>query len=346
MKIYSVGGSVRDAVLGKESKDRDFVVVGSSPDEMINLGFAQVGKDFPVFLHPTTKEEYALARKERRIDSKNWSFELNASLEEDLIRRDFTCNALALPTNNNPINTVVKVDDKIIDFFGGLQDIQKKELKMVSDHFWEDPLRMMRGARFAARYNWNLEQKTFNTFVENNKNILEIPIERIWLEINKAISEKNDLNKFWNVLEDTKILGLYFSNRQMVGKNIGNNILERVILSFSGETEKDIKKIVLEKDQQHLIFIAQSLDELKSYQHATPSDRLKFIKKTRATSDVNQSGLRVMEVVDNASTEIFKKDLDGLRNFDWSSLNNDGKKIQEKQIEILASTKNFKLLKL
>ena len=143
MKIYLVGGAVRDQLLGKEPKEKDWVVVGSSPDEMIAKGFKQVGKDFPVFIHPKSGEEYALARTERKsghgYTGFNFDTNSNVSLEEDLERRDLTINAIAQDDSGN-----------LIDPFGGQKDILEKKLRHVSDAFSEDPLRVLRIARFKS----------------------------------------------------------------------------------------------------------------------------------------------------------------------------------------------------
>ena len=141
MKVYLVGGAVRDKLLGLEPKEKDWVVVGSSPQEMLAKGFKQVGKDFPVFIHPKTGEEYALARTERKsghgYTGFNFDTNSNISLEEDLERRDFTINAIAEDDNGN-----------LIDPFNGQLDVKKKQLKHVSNAFSEDPLRVLRAARF------------------------------------------------------------------------------------------------------------------------------------------------------------------------------------------------------
>ncbi|MGP1946674.1 MAG: multifunctional CCA tRNA nucleotidyl transferase/2'3'-cyclic phosphodiesterase/2'nucleotidase/phosphatase, partial [Arsenophonus sp. ER-LPS3-MAG3] len=141
MQIYLVGGAVRDQLLGLPVSDRDWVVVGSTPDDLIKLGFQQVGKDFPVFLHPKTREEYALARKERKTNVGYTGFSCytapNVTIEEDLLRRDLTINAIAQTE-----------DGKLIDPYHGEQDIKNRLLRHVSNSFTEDPLRILRVARF------------------------------------------------------------------------------------------------------------------------------------------------------------------------------------------------------
>ena len=146
MKTYRVGGCVRDMLRGVKPHDVDYVVVGSTPDEMRRLGFKSVGRDFPVFLHPETHEEYALARREIKTGPKHTDFRFvfgpEISLEEDLRRRDFTCNAVAFDPEKN----------EFIDFCGGIEDIGNKILRHVdSEHFREDPLRVLRLCRFTAQ---------------------------------------------------------------------------------------------------------------------------------------------------------------------------------------------------
>jgi len=145
MKIYLVGGAVRDALLGFPHQEKDWVVVGSTVEEMLKKGFRPVGKDFPVFLHPETHEEYALARTERKTGKGYAGFAFNASpdvtLEEDLLRRDLTINAIA----QTP-------EGILVDPFHGQKDIQNRILRHVSQAFVEDPVRILRIGRFAARY--------------------------------------------------------------------------------------------------------------------------------------------------------------------------------------------------
>ena len=144
MKVYLVGGAVRDKLLGIPVKEKDWVVVGSTPQEMRDKGYRQVGKDFPVFLHPDTNEEYALARKERSTGpghtAFNFSYSPNVTLEEDLSRRDVTINAIAMDDAGN-----------LIDPFNGKGDLENRIIKHVSDAFIEDPLRVLRVARFYAQ---------------------------------------------------------------------------------------------------------------------------------------------------------------------------------------------------
>lgn len=153
MKIYKVGGAIRDSLLGIKAKDNDYVVVGSTIEEMLALGFRPVGNSFPVFLHPTTNEEYALARTERKTGVGYKGFQFYASpqitLEEDLLRRDFTINAIAEDSTG-----------KLIDPFGGISDLKNRLIKHVSSSFSEDPLRAIRAARFAATLEFKISVET------------------------------------------------------------------------------------------------------------------------------------------------------------------------------------------
>jgi len=184
MEIYLVGGAVRDKLLGKPGKDNDWVVVGSTPQEMETQNFKAVGKDFPVFLHPETKEEYALARTERKTGKGYKGFTFHTSkdvtLEEDLARRDLTINAIA--------------EDKegcLIDPFNGREDLKNKILRHVSPAFVEDPLRVLRVARFAARFGFRIAPETMALMREiSESGELEALVpERVWSELERAMGE-------------------------------------------------------------------------------------------------------------------------------------------------------------
>lgn len=188
MKIYPVGGFVRDKIMNIKSNDIDYVVVGADIKEMQALGFKQVGKKFPVFINPENKCEYALARKEIKTGPKhtdfNFIFDKSITLEEDLKRRDFTCNALAYDKDNN----------KIIDYHNGIADIKNKTLRHInSTHFVEDPLRVLRMCRFAAQLNFDIADETMQLATEMvaNKMLQHLSAERIWQELLKALKSEN-----------------------------------------------------------------------------------------------------------------------------------------------------------
>lgn len=189
MKIYTVGGYVRDQLLGIPSKDKDWVVVGATPEQMDKLGYSAVGKDFPVFLHPKTKQEYALARTERKTSVGYTGFSFNTSvdvtLEDDLIRRDLTINAIAQDDNGN-----------IIDPYNGKQDLEKRILRHVSPAFVEDPLRVLRVARFAARFahlGFTIADETLALMQEitDSGEIASLVAERVWQELHSTLQTKN-----------------------------------------------------------------------------------------------------------------------------------------------------------
>jgi len=186
MKVYSVGGSVRDELLGLPVQDRDHVVVGARPDEMVKRGFRPVGADFPVFLHPETHEEYALARTERKTAPGYKGFAFHAApdvtLEDDLKRRDLTINAMARAE-----------DGTLIDPHGGEKDLRAGLLRHVSEAFAEDPVRILRVARFAARLGFAIAPETMalmRQMVQSGEADALVP-ERVWQELSRGLMEKS-----------------------------------------------------------------------------------------------------------------------------------------------------------
>jgi len=199
MKTYLVGGAVRDKLLDYPQKERDWVVVGATPEEMEILGYKPVGKDFPVFLHPETGEEYALARTERKSGHgyKGFSFycDPGITLEQDLSRRDLTINAMAEDG-----------DGSLIDPYGGRQDLDNRIFRHVSEAFVEDPLRVLRVARFAARYHplgFTIAEETQQLLCELcvSGELQHLTRERIWQEIERAMGESSP-RTFIEVLRD------------------------------------------------------------------------------------------------------------------------------------------------
>lgn len=188
-QIYLVGGAVRDQLLNLPVQDRDWVIVGATPQALLSLGYQQVGKDFPVFLHPQSKEEYALARTERKSGQGYTGFicdfSANITLEQDLIRRDLTINAMAQDLQGN-----------LYDPYHGADDLKQRILRHVSPAFVEDPLRVLRVARFAARYHhlgFTIEPETLQlmqTLTEQGE-LKHLTAERVWAETEKSLNEKN-----------------------------------------------------------------------------------------------------------------------------------------------------------
>jgi tRNA nucleotidyltransferase (CCA-adding enzyme) len=187
MQVYLVGGAVRDALLGLQVKERDWVVVGSTQDELLRLGYREVGRDFPVFLHPETHEEYALARRERKIAPGYRGFTVEfgpeVTLEEDLARRDLTINAIAQTS-----------DGALLDPFGGKRDIESRVLRHVSAAFVEDPVRVLRLARFGARFTplgFRIDPETMSLMrsMVARQEVDALVAERVWQETEKALQE-------------------------------------------------------------------------------------------------------------------------------------------------------------
>ncbi len=207
MKTYLVGGAVRDRLLNYPVKEQDWLVIGETPESMIQQGYKAVGKDFPVFLHPQSKEEYALARTERKTAPGYKGFIVHASpdvtLEQDLIRRDLTINAMAM-----------NAQGEIFDPYQGQQDLQKRILRHVSPAFSEDPVRILRIARFAARYahlgfTVAKETRDLMTQMVENGETQHLVAERVWAELHKTLLEKTP-SAFFQVLKECGALAVIF----------------------------------------------------------------------------------------------------------------------------------------
>lgn len=207
MEIYQVGGAVRDTLLGLPVTERDWVVVGATPEAMLAKGFKPVGKDFPVFLHPDTKEEYALARTERKTGPGYSGFEFfaapNVTLEEDLLRRDLTVNAMAQSEAG-----------VLIDPYGGQEDLKKRILRHVSSAFVEDPVRILRVARFAARFaplGFKVAEETIQMMQEmvDSGEANALVAERVWKETQRALCEEKP-SVFFEVLRQSRALPVVF----------------------------------------------------------------------------------------------------------------------------------------
>ena len=207
MQVYLVGGAVRDHLLGHPYHEKDYVVVGATPEQLLAQGYQPVGKDFPVFLHPETKDEYALARTERKSGHGYHGFEfytdVNVTLEQDLIRRDLTINAIAM-------------DDagQIYDPYHGQQDLERRILRHVSDAFVEDPLRVLRIARFAARYKalgFKVADETLELMHElaNSGELEALTPERVWKETSRALMEDH-ADEYFEVLRACGALKVLF----------------------------------------------------------------------------------------------------------------------------------------
>lgn len=207
MEVYLVGGAVRDGLLGLPVKDRDWVVVGATANEMLSQGYTQVGKDFPVFLHPKTQEEYALARTERKVTKGYGGFEVSAgvdvTLEEDLARRDLTINAIAEDESG-----------KLIDPYGGQADLKKKRLRHVTAAFSEDPLRVLRVARFMARLyhkGFYVDEQTLALMIDisTTDELSALAAERVWVEVDKSLMAQSPSLFFLSLKDCGALLTLF-----------------------------------------------------------------------------------------------------------------------------------------
>ena len=248
MQIYLVGGAVRDRLLKRPIKDKDFVVVGATVAEMIDAGFQQVGADFPVFLHPTSHEEYALARTERKQGSGYKGFSVHASpdisLEDDLRRRDLTINAMAIEvtslTDDTPIN------GQVIDYYGGLQDLKSKTLRHVSSAFSEDPLRVLRTVRFYSRY-YDLgfaiadDTLTLMRQLVDTGELTHLSAERIWQESSRATMQLSP-QVYWQKLFEIGALAEYFAPLHHAWDNIQIRETVQTALYFAGQMHLNLSQ--------------------------------------------------------------------------------------------------------
>ena len=265
---YRVGGCVRDALLSRPSQDRDWVVVGSSPEEMVQAGFVPVGKDFPVFLHPQTREEYALARTERKSAPGYHGFTFHAdpdvTLEQDLARRDLTINAMAMDD-----------DGSLIDPFQGARDLQARVLRHVSPAFAEDPVRLLRTARFAARFDTfevHPETRQLMRQLVQGGEVDALVAERVWQELSKGLMEGHP-GRMLQVLQDCGAL-----QKLLPEVNPGERLLKVLEQCAKIQAPLAVRWACLMLDVSHENPSAQLA------QHV--ADRLKVSTECRALADV------------------------------------------------------------
>jgi tRNA nucleotidyltransferase (CCA-adding enzyme) len=209
MVIYTIGGCVRDILLGLSPRDLDYVVVGGSHEEMIALNFTKVGADFPVYLHPDTRDEYALARTETKHGVGYLGFDVvthDVSLAEDQSRRDLTINQLAVRIEDWDMFVKTKDEMLVLDAFNGIQDLKDKILRHNTVAFRCDPVRILRTARFAARYNFSVHPDTIELMRKVLPELDTIPQERIWAEFEKGLMEKYP-SRMFDVLTDCDTFG-------------------------------------------------------------------------------------------------------------------------------------------
>lgn len=294
VKIYLVGGAVRDLLLGLEPKDKDYVVVGATPEAMIENGFTQVGASFPVFLHPVSGEEYALARTERKTGTGYHGFETfydpSVTLEDDLMRRDLTINSMAMDTDGN-----------LFDPFGGKQDLQDGVLRHTSDAFADDPLRVLRLARFAARYGFKVAQSTIDlaSKLVTSGELETLPRERIWTELSKGFSEKKadsmlDVLKAVGALERAPLVDYFGKDfnvglaRFMLTLTIGSDTDVNTLLCMPPLSSKPNDALTAMKVPNHVRDAARldmKLTQLLTQDRLTAEDVHGFLTSTRFMTD-------------------------------------------------------------
>lgn len=284
MKIYLVGGAVRDRLMGKKPKDLDYVVVGSTPEEMISKGFSQVGADFPVFLDKNG-DEYALARTERKTGSGHkgfdTSFDPSTTLKDDLSRRDLTINAMAQDLKTG----------EIIDPFGGQKDLKDRVLRHVSDAFAEDPLRVLRVARFASRFDFTIapETKKLMKGLSDSGELDTLSSERVWKEASRAMMETHPQN-FAKVINEVGALKIIFGE---LGVTINN--ASRVLKTLANRNANERQRwmgVVLAGDNDHLnSFIKKN---------KVPNDVADAMRFTKIIESTNFSNIdSVMSLLNN-----------------------------------------------
>lgn len=248
MQVYLVGGAVRDGLLGRPVTDKDFVVVGSSVEQMLAAGFQQVGADFPVFLHPTSHEEYALARTERKQGHGYQGFSVHASpdvtLFDDLQRRDLTINAMAIEVTSLTDDT--PITGEVIDYHGGLDDIDNKTLRHISTAFSEDPLRVLRVARFYGRYyelDFSIADETLDLMrqlVESGE-LTHLSGERVWQESSRATMQPSP-HIYWQTLFDIGALNNNFAAIARAWQNTTIKETVQTALYFAGQMQLSLSQ--------------------------------------------------------------------------------------------------------
>ena len=278
MKVYAVGGAVRDELLGLPVKDRDYVVVGATPEDMEREGFKPVGNDFPVFLHPRTHEEYALARTERKSGRGYKGFTVHAApdvtLEDDLRRRDLTINAMARAE-----------DGTLIDPFNGKRDLERKVLRHVSEAFAEDPVRILRVARFAARFGFDVAPETMalmKRMVDSGEADYLVP-ERVWQEFSKGLMEPEPARMF-SVLKQSglqsKLLPEIGAIEKLQG-SLARRFTQLLWKLDARDIEKVCERLKAPSEPRELALLAsRNRDALRGA--ATPKDLLEVLKRTDA----------------------------------------------------------------
>lgn len=323
MQTYLVGGAVRDALLGLDVSDRDYVVVGGSVREMLAQGFTPVGKDFPVFLHPRTKAEYALARQERKVGEGYTGFTFNTdssvTLEEDLLRRDLTINAMAQDDSGN-----------IVDPYGGQVDLHNKTLRHVSPAFSEDPLRILRVARFYARFrslgfSVALETKALLKGMIEQGVLNQLAAPRVWQELLKVLQEPEPA-AFFELLHELGGLSPWFAEfnatliqsshwqEQLKLAQINYNSIVRVPVLLSRLTSSEqngfCQRLPVPNEITDIITLGQEVNhQLRDYAKLSADELVDLLYRV----DVMRRPARLQVLISIA--QVCHPELSGIRSF-------------------------------
>jgi tRNA nucleotidyltransferase (CCA-adding enzyme) len=287
VKSYVVGGAVRDELLGLPLKDRDHVVVGATPDEMLRQGYKPVGKDFPVFLHPSTHEEYALARTERKSGHGYKGFTVYAApevtLEEDLKRRDLTINAIARAE-----------DGTLVDPFNGKKDLEARVLRHVSDAFVEDPVRILRVARFAARFGFAVARETMALMkrMVDSGEADHLVAERVWQEFSKGLLESHPERMFdvlaqcgylQKLLPELKRIPEGLKRAAQAGAPLSVRFATLVFELKENEAHAVCERLRVPNDVRELALTAvRNRERVAAGQNAKPGEVLELLKRADA----------------------------------------------------------------
>lgn len=294
-QVYIVGGYVRDRWLGLDAKDHDYVVVGATPTDMLAAGFSQVGASFPVFLHPISGDEYALARTERKIGVGYNGFDVvcdpTITIEDDLYRRDLTINAMARLVIRWNDKGQAKLSDHIIDPYGGQRDLAQGIIRHVSEAFAEDPVRVLRAARFAARYNFKITRDTIHLMSAVVPELTSVPTERIWAEIEKGLMEPFSWLMFdaldqCNALNRVPALEDYTGWSKLYGINKEAPLYVRFALvagAFTPTSYAD-RRVPTDLTQVSTMFNRYK-NILMQYVNLGPAERLGILEAFRAIND-------------------------------------------------------------
>lgn len=339
MQVYLVGGAVRDYVLAREVTEHDYVVVGATPEQMLELGFSQVGADFPVFLHPNTHDEYALARTERKSGNGYLGFNVHAdtavTLEEDLARRDLTINAMAIEVNGlfDSGFKQGKFDARdIIDPYGGLADIKQKKLRHVSIAFAEDPVRVLRLARFASRYaplGFTVDESTakLTSQIKAAGELSHLVAERVWSETSKALTQAwSDI--YFDTLYQLNVLDvimpklyqasndnpkqwqLMLSSLRIAGEQQADNVMKFALVATCFKSDQQHNSRTTEyiefcqglkvpKNAERLgLFILEHFEELKNFDHLTAEQLFELLRFSNSLKDTSllEQALKVVHL--------------------------------------------------